>query len=470
MRFCPFIAAVFLAAGCAHYQSQPLSPAAAASKFAARNLDDPGLRAELEKNAGHRFTDWPLATWDLNALTQAAFYFHPGLAVARAQWLVAVAGEKTAGARPNPTVSVNPSYDSQIPGNYSPWLVPVSFDLPIETAGKRGKRQAEAAAAAESARWNFIAAAWQIRSGVRASLQDLNAAEKKANVLAGQFALQKQIVSLLRSRYAAGEISRPELVTAEIALNQTLLDLGDAESARVAARSHLAQALGLDEAALAGRKFKFEIPPGGLKQLTAPKAREVALRSRADILAALADYAAAEDDLQLEVARQYPDLHLGPGYAWNNGNAGDNQWSLGLTLELPLLDQNQGPIAEAEARRKLAAAKFLELQSQVIGQIELAVDQLKAAREQLKNGHDLLASQQQQEAALKAQLAAGAADPLDLLTAQLATGSARLATIDNEAKWQSALGELEDALQRPTDSLAAAIESISAQGPEGSTQ
>jgi len=138
-----------------------------------------------------------------------------------------------------------------------------------------------------------------------------------------------------------------------------------------------------------------------------------------------------------------------------------------LTLELPLLDQNQGPIAEAQARRKLAAAKFLELQSQIIGQIDLALDQIKAAREQLKNGNDLLASQRQQEASLKAQVTAGAADPLDLLAAQLATGSARLTTLDNEAKWQLAVGALEDALQRPTDSLAVALENISAQGPEG---
>jgi len=269
MRFCPFIAAVFLAAGCAHYQPQPLSPAAAVSRFEARCLDDPGLKAVLEQNACRPVADWPQRAWDLNDLTQAAFYFHPGLQVARAQWLVAVAGEITAGARPNPTVTVNPSYDSQIPGNYSPWLVPVSFDVPIETAGKRGKRLAEAAAAAESARWNFIATAWQIRRGVRAGLQDLNAADKRANVLAGQFVLQKKIVNLLRGRFAAGEISRPELVAAEIALNQTQLDLSDAESARAAARSNLAQALGLDEAALAGRKFEFEFPAVGLEELTA---------------------------------------------------------------------------------------------------------------------------------------------------------------------------------------------------------
>ncbi len=292
------------------------------------------------------------------------------------------------------------------------------------------------------------------------ALQDLHASQGRAELLAREFAFQKQIVSLLRARFEAGEISRPELVTAQIALNQTQLDLGNAESGKVVAQSSLAAALGLGENALAGQQFQFGFPPRGFEELTVTQAREVALRSRADILAALADYATAEADLRLQVARQYPDLHLGPGYAWNNGNAGDNQWSLGVTLELPILDQNQGPIAEAQARRNLAAAKFIQLQSQVIGQIDLAFEQVHAARLQLKNGGDLVATELQQEKSTEAELAAGAADPLDLLNAQLATANARLTQLDNEAKWQAAVGALEDSLQQPTDSLAAAIEKI----------
>ncbi len=148
-----------------------------------RRLDDAGLKKFLEQNPWPRAATWPETNWDLPELTLVAFYFHPGLEVARAQWLVAPAGVKTAGARPNPSVSVTPGYDSQIPGNYSPWLVPVTFDLPIETAGKRGKRIAEAEKIAESARWNFVSAAWQIRGGVRAGLLDFNIAGRRADLL-----------------------------------------------------------------------------------------------------------------------------------------------------------------------------------------------------------------------------------------------------------------------------------------------
>jgi outer membrane protein, heavy metal efflux system len=461
-----FFISILIFAGCATYHPQPLSPEKTAAQLEARRLDDAGLKKFLEQNSGHELKNWPATNWDLPELTLAAFYFHPSLEVARAQWLVAQAGLKTAGARPNPSVSFAPGYDSQIPGNFSPWLLPVTFDLPVETAGKRGKRIAEAEKISESARWNFVSAAWQIRSGVRASLLDFTIAGRRADLLEKQFAAQQQIVKLLQQRFDTGEISRPELTVAQIALNKTLLDLSDAQSKKSDARSHLAEALGLSEAALDGEKLNFDFSTGDAEALTSADVRGVALRSRADILGALADYAAAEDDLRLEIARQYPDLHFGPGYAWNNGNAGDNQWSLGLTLELPVLDQNQGPIAEAEARRKLSAAKFVELQSQVIGEIDRAVAGWRVAQDQLQTGNELLAAEQRQQKSAQAQLEAGAADQLDSLNAQLELDSASLAQLDGESKLQAALGVLEDALQRPADSIAAAIEKISAENPE----
>ncbi len=453
-----FAALLIFAAGCKTYHPEPISPEKSAAQLEARRLDDAGLKKFLDENSGRKRTAWPETNWDLPDLTLVAFYFHPSLAVARDQWLLAQAGLKTAGARPNPSVSAAPGYDSQIPGNFSPWLVPVTFDLPIETAGKRGKRLAEAEAASESARWNFVSAAWQIRSGVRASLLDYKTSGERARLLQEEFAAQTEIVRLLQQRFEAGEISRPELTTAQIALNQTQLSLSDARSKRAEACSRLAEALGVGEAALEASHCQFELAPPNVGTLTTADARSAALRSRADILAALADYAAAEADLRLQIAKQYPDVHLGPGYAWNSGNAGDNQWSLGLTLELPVLDQNQGPIAEAEARRKLAAAKFLELQAQVIGQIDRAVAGFRVAREQLQTGRELLAAQQRQQHSAEAQLARGAGDRLDLLNAQLELSNTMLAQVDNEARWQAAAGALEDALQSPLTLMPAILE------------
>lgn len=77
--------------------------------------------------------------------------------------------------------------------------------------------------------------------------------------------------------------------------------------------------------------------------------------NRLDLRRALADYAASEAALQLELAKQYPNVHLGPGYVFEEG---DNKFQIGVSVALPVLNRNEGPIAEVRARREEAGAKF----------------------------------------------------------------------------------------------------------------
>mgnify|MGYP001041107940 CR=1 FL=1 len=54
-------------------------------------------------------------------------------------------------------------------------------------------------------------------------------------------------------------------------------------------------------------------------------------------------------------------------------------YSLSLNVELPIFNQNQGPIAEAEARRKGAGARFVALQGKVIDEMDRARAACRAA-------------------------------------------------------------------------------------------
>ena len=437
--------------GCARFESRPLAPAQTAAQLEARSLADAGLKKFLEQTLGQPVKTWPLQQWNLTTLSVAAFYYSPNLAVARAQWEVAVADIQTASARPNPSVTVTPGYDTTTT-TLSPWLPVINFDWPLETAGKRGKRMAEARELADSARWDIVTAAWQVRSTLREALVDGQVAERRRDLLDQEYQLQAQLVQRLEQRLKAGDIARPELVTAQIALQKSGQDRLDAESRASDARVRLAGIIGLSAATLEGVKIDNSMPTNLPASLTEAEGRLVALTSRSDIRGALADYAAAEDDLKLEIAKQYPDVHLGPGYQYNQG---DNQWLLGLTVELPVLNQNQGPIASAEAKRRLAAAKFLALQSQVISDIDRAVAGYRLAQSQAGAGMQLLAAEQQQASATEEQAEAGAADQFETLGAHLELASANLLQLDNDTSVQRARGALEDALQYPLDSLTA---------------
>lgn len=445
------VVALVLPAGCARFQSRPIFPAQTASALDARSLNDPNFRAFLEKNLGRKFETWPLQSWDFDTLTMAAFYYQPSLELARAQWREAEGGEKTAAGRLNPSVTVTPAYDSQIPDNPSPWIVPVTFDLPIETAGKRKRRIEQAEHLSESARLNIATTAWQARSNLRGSLIDFTAATQREAVLQKQQAQREKIAGLLEQQLQAGAASAYDVSQARIALTQSALDLADARQQAADARVRVAEAVGVPVRALEGANIVYELAaqPAGADELTDAKLRAQALTNRADILGALSDYAASQSALQLEIAKQFPDVHLGPGYAWNSGNAGDNQWSLGLTVELPILNQNQGPIAEAEAHRRVVAATFMALQAKVIADIDRATATWKVARENAATLESLAAAQRKQSDAVGAQVRAGAASQLDLLNAQIELATGELAELDGRVKLQQTFAALEDAVQRP---------------------
>jgi outer membrane protein TolC len=440
------LAAVVLA-GCARFEPRPLAPSQTAADLEQRSLANPGLRSFLEQNLGRGLADWPPAVWDEQMLTLAAFYFHPSLDVARAQWGVARAGIRTAAARPNPVLNVVPG-GSLNPLGTSHWEPLGSLDIPFETAGKRGYRIAEASQLSEAARLNIADAAWQVLSNLRQSLLEYAAARQRAGLLRQQLDLQQQIVALLEQRLRAGAVARTDLTLSRLALTRAEADYADATRQGAEGRVRVAQALGLPLKGIDGAEFRFPlaVAADAASDLTSAEARRRALLGRADILSALAEYAASQAALQLEIARQYPDLHLNPGYMFDEG---EHKWTLGVSVELPVLNQNQGPIAEAQARREEVAARFRALQARVIAQIDSALAGRAAALDQLRRQGQLSRLAREQSAAAEALFRAGAADKLELASARLEAGASDLVFLEAQVKARQAVAQLEDAVQRP---------------------
>ena len=436
--------------GCAHFHGQPLSAEKSGADFDARTMTDAGLKAFLESK---RVTDdWPRKEWDFNALTLAAFYYQSSLDVARAKWAVATAGKTTAGERPNPTLSVSPAYSTTttVP---SPWIVTPSLDIPMETAGKRGYRITVAQQLSEVARLNIASVAWQVRSAVRRSLVKLDTARAMETLLREQQKIQTDNLRLLEQQVQAGAISPFELTQARVAADSTRLALHDAERQSAESRVQLAQAIGVPTHALDGVEFSFDSVRTMPAEVLPTEARRQALLNRADVLGALTEYAASQSALQLAIAKQYPDIHLSPGYEYDQG---DNKWSLGLSVTLPVFNHNQGAIAEAQARRTEAAAKFNALQAGVLTEIDLAVAGYRAALQKQADANAMLANLQSQENAARARLDAGDISKSELAALQLQFSTGALARQDALTQARQAKGQLEDALQSPAELLPSA--------------
>jgi outer membrane protein TolC len=164
--------------------------------------------------------------------------------------------------------------------------------------------------------------------------------------------------------------------------------------------------------------------------------RREALLARSDVLASLAEYGASQSALQLEIARQYPDVRIGPGYEYDQGL---NKWAvIGVSLELPVLNRNAGPIGEADARRTEAAARFAELQATVIDQLDRALANRDSSREALRRSEAVLAAESERVHSTTRSFDAGAADRLALRTAEVEFIRAERIHLDAQVRLQQA--------------------------------
>ncbi len=91
----------------------------------------------------------------------------------------------------------------------------------------------------------------------------------------------------------------------------------------------------------------MDTPPAP-ESLSAVQVQRDAVLNRLDIRRSLAQYAAAEAAVHSEIAKQYPNFNIGPGYTYEERNS---FFTVGFSTSLPVFNRNQGPIAEAESRR-----------------------------------------------------------------------------------------------------------------------
>ena len=437
--------AASLIASCKTYTPEPILPAETAAVLEARTLDAPRLR-QFISSVDPAAAGTATGTWDLTALTLAALYYHPDLEIARAKLAATRATAITAGQRPNPILSITPTKHTTILAP-SAWTVGLAVDVVIETFGRRGYRIAQAEGLAEAARDDLATASWQVRGRVRSALLALWAAETRLQLTERRRTLQEQLVGLLERRFTEGAVSALDLTRERINRDQISLAAEDASRQAADARARLAAAIGVPARALEGADLS-------LKTFDAPAAlpddiaalRRAALLARTDVQGLLAEYDAAQAALQLEVARQYPNLILGPGYTYDQG---DNQYRLGLAAELPIFNQNQGPIAEAEARRRETAARFTALQARIIGEIDRATTLYRAATRTLATAEALRTGGDRRRAQVERSFRAGEVDRPTLVTAETELAAIELSRFDAVVQQRQALELLEDALQRP---------------------
>jgi len=436
------------------YEPNPLDPERTAAELTSRSFES-GLLKDYLQAHGVSVDPWPRTSWTLPDLTWVALYHSPELDIARSQVAVARAAEVTAAQRPNPAVRLEGQHHSDTSGEKSsPWTVGLILDLPIVTGGKREARIAQAAAVSEGALLDLAAAVWLTRSRLQGRYIDYYAAGEEARLWRAEVRLRQEELSLLERRLERGFASATETAAARTRLAESRLAEAHGEARLQAAQAGLAQALGVPVDSVRRLSLSYSDLKTAPLVDGAADLRTAALQNRLAIRRGLADYALAEAALRLEIARQYPDVILRPGYIWDQG---DRIWALGSILLLPLANRNEGPILEAEARRDLEANRFLALQARTIAALEARQASYDAALDEIHTAAVLRRDALDRAARTERRFEAGDADRLEWTRVRLDSIAVERAALASQVRGLQAWAALEDVMQTPLDGTPAPV-------------
>lgn len=456
VRRAAFAGVVVLPLACASYEARPLVPEQELASLQDVRLDR--LRvdyATMESipECERRRVD-PLDGFDEAELAAIAISLNPTLRARRAEIGEAQALLVSAGLLPNPDVGAffRPGIDGASGTS-------VGLDLLFELLrpGERSARRALADAEVELARAEVAAEESRLVSQVRrARIQVLSAAQS-ARLLQQELRLRDEAVELVQRQRALGEVN--ELALAVVELDRTSLQRESRSAdARVAGeRAELNALLGLPptlDVALVGNgaDLAFTIAP----DVPDEELDRRLLTGATALVARRAAYGRAENGLRLAVAGQYPRIAIGPSY--EKDVEGSQSLGLGLSIQLPIFDRGQGPIAEKLAERERARAQYAATLHELRAQAYLARSAQRSARAEVEAQQvDVLPLVARTEALFEGALRAREVSVFDWLNARSRAIQARRDLLDALARYATACVDLDAATGTPLVAVLAEI-------------
>ncbi|MBW4093217.1 MAG: TolC family protein [Proteobacteria bacterium] len=411
-------------AGCATYRPLPL-PAA------------PGLAPSLAalRHTGVA-TDRPLTVADVAYL---AVQNDPVLRAARARLGVARAEVLAAGVLPNPSLSAGLTPVIGGPGTTTGWSVGLGADLQALVTLHARRRAARAAAGGVNA--SLLWQEWQVIGQARLLAVDLmegarlrRLIDQSRDLLARRYALTRRAVAEGNASLA---VISPDLA-ALTGIEQQSDALGRVQQQR---RHQLAGLLGLQPSVplpLAATPDLPPVPASVVRRLLPG----IAAR-RPDLIALRLGYRAADAKLRAAILAQFPRLTVGLTGA--SDTTGVRTLGPQITLDLPVFDRNQGPIAIARATRRRLRADYLARLDTAVGDVRAMLADTALLRRQLGRARRQLAETRRVADAAGAAFRAGNLTErayVDFVTARIAKEQEVLGLEQSLAEQQVAMATL----------------------------
>ena len=440
------VAAVLALSGCEKYRAKPLVAESIVSDVERRRRllasDSSGLGSELVSVAQPQPFTFARAV-------ELMREHSPALKQVAAEYETALALSKVKTPFPNPTFEAGPQY------GFGPDVADIrrlqpfgSLGFTIPT-GKRLKRQDELNLAnAELARIETLTRYRELYMSLRLQYARLVISKERQKLREEIAESAAQSTTLSKRLIEAGQATGLDAGLVELEQARLSTAALDGEHALNDVLGELSELTGIH-----AEHFR-NLPDNALPQLpesvpAQQQLQQTMVFNHPELARLRGQYEVAERSLRLEIAKQYPDFHIGPNFA---NEVGERKSVIGLTLgiEIPIFDRNQQGVSSAKQRREEARVRYEAAANRSLAALDRAFKSYQIAIEKARILKSVVLPKAEANIALaKNSVEVGAMDSLRLLETERTLRSVRVEALEAELSLRTTFISLEQAVGYP---------------------
>ena len=361
-------------AGCQSYEPMPLDTEAHLDSWDKRKVDDKSVveyAAELAKrDTVDRGKYDPSDGISLREAEVITLFFNPDLRTARLHADSELAGARESGRWENPEFSVDAMWI--LDSISKPWILGAGISFTIPFSGRHAVSEELAWTHYDSALRRVVVEEWDKLIELRLSWHELASSIERARLIEAYMDDVRAVQAIADRLVEAGELTSLDarVFALELATQQIELRAARSETRQLELKCRELMGLRPD----APLKLVAKLEPG---DKLAPNREQRLIENNPQLELRRSEYSSAEQQLRLEIHKQYPDLTIGPNYEIEEGQS---RIGIGFGLPIPIINLNQEGIARARASRLAVRAEFEGELERLLHHLAQAEARLQSAR------------------------------------------------------------------------------------------
>lgn len=334
-----------------------------------------------------------VSSLDLDACIEIALANHPDLKAAEGELKGAESriGQVEAGLKPQ--VGLSSSYTRQADssqGDEDQYSSNVTFSQVVSDWGKTGSQKKIAGFDRDGSNLDLDQVRLEVKYNVEKVYYSVLKAQKNIEVAEESVNLYELHLKKARDFYEVGNVSKYDVTTAEVDLSNARLDLIKARTSLKTAKAELNNAMGFPDM----KDYVIvDVTDIVRSSLTLDEALSIAMESRPDLGSSRLQNLAAEESIVLAQKDNAPSLSASGRYSWGGDDfTGEDDFSIGLSLQIPVYDGGlkAEKVKEARADLEVARARDISARNTALKEVQQAWMEYGDSLETLSTASDVV--------------------------------------------------------------------------------